>query len=593
MSTPVSTYAEWRERVESELAGASFERLRSETADGLPLEPLAIDRDADVAIGVPGAAPFVRGARGERGWWIAQRIETDDPAAANRAALQDLTGGANALRLVLPPAETAPRVWLAGALEGVHLEAIGLILEASHDPRPWLAALDSTARDRGLDLGELQGVLHWPQHLAPTVGPEMLGRSGLLRTAGVDVRALHAAGATPADQLGAAVAGLAELLRGAEAHGVAADVAAGRIAIALSVGAEVFEGIATLRAGRLLWSLVLRAAGVEPAGQPAPFLDVSTSPRSLARIDPWANVLRGTTEAFAAICGGADAVEVWPLDARLDSQTELGRRLARNTQVVLAEEGGLGRVLDPAGGSYAIEALTLARARRAWAVAQEIEALGGYREVSASGWLAARAEASWRRDRTAVRRRRRAITGVSEYATLENRKIPGVPAMVAARVPETTRPLAADFEALRAAAAEGAPRVFLALLGTPAEHGPRLTFLVNLLAAGGIGAVVAEVAADLDPAAAAARLAEQYRAAEIGPTVVCGSDAAYAAQGAQVVAALCRAGAPWVAVAGRPAELEAPLRAAGATALVALGDDVVDFLAEVLRCAGVAMGDVL
>jgi methylmalonyl-CoA mutase len=579
METPVSTYAEWQQRVLDELGGVPFERLRAETSDGLVIEPLSIDADPGVLAGTPGQAPFVRGARSERGWWIAQRIAAADPAAANRAALQDLTGGANALRLVLPHGDAAPRPWLARALEGVHVDAIGLILEASKDPRPWLEGLEWVVRERGFDPAEIQGVVHWPQELAPAISPELLARAGSLRTTSVDVRALHAAGATPADQLGAAVAGIAELLRGAEEHGIAVDIAAGRLAVALSVGADVFEGIATLRAARLLWSLLLQAAGVEGGNQPRPFLDVSTSPRSLARIDPWTNVLRGTTEAFAAICGGADALEVWPLDARDHEQTELGRRLARNTQVVLAEEGGLARVLDPAGGAYALENLTLARARKAWQVAREIDEQGGYQAVSTSGWLEARIRAVRTREQEALRQRRRPITGVSEFATLEHREVPGAKSPAVARVPEETRPLAAELEVLRAAAAVAhpAPEVRLLTLGAPADHGARVTFMTNLLAAGGVAVQVS----------AARQSDEVLHPPGRGPVIVCGSDEAYAAHGCEVVAALRAAGRGFIGVAGRSAALEPSLRAAGATHFVAWGDDVVAYLTEVLWSCGI------
>lgn len=573
-------WLEWRERVESELAGASFERLRTTTADGIALEPLYLDGPAPES--APGQAPFVRGARAERGWWIAQRIETDDPAAANRAALQDLTGGANAVRLV-PQGGSDPGPWLERALDGVFLDAIGLILEVAGDPRPWLAGLDRVAAARGLDSGALAGSVVWPLTVFPDAVLELLARPGALRTVTVDLRPQQARGATPADLLGEAVAATAELLQLADAAGVSPTRAASRIGWATAVGAEVFEGIATLRSARMLWSLLLRGAGVEP---PPPFLDVSTSPRSLARVDAWTNVLRGTTEAFAAICGGADAVEVWPLDARLDRRTELGRRIARNTQTVLAEEGGLGRVLDPAGGSYYLETLTRDRARAAWQVAQEIEVRGGMR--AARPWLDARADEALSRERMAVRRRRRPITGVSEFATLEERAVPGAAAAVSARVPASTRPVAAELEALRAAATGTQPTVMLAALGPLADHGGRLTFMANLLAAGGIATVGGLGTGDQSPDAAARRLAEERGQAGLERVVLCGSDDAYASHGPAAVAALRASGAVWVGVAGKP-PCEAALREAGAACFVALGDDVVDYLTEVLQQFGIVV----
>src|SRR4029079_718353 len=168
-----------------------------------------------------------------------------------------------------------------------------------------------------------------------------------------------------------------EYLRALEERGIAPAAAIARIELRLAATDDQFATIATFRAIRLLWARVAEAVGA--AGSTSPVHAV-TSRAMMTTYDPWVNALRSTVACFAAGVGGADAVTVLPHDVlRGDAATELGRRVARNTQSILLLESHLDDVIAPAGGSWYVERFTDQLADAAWAWVQEIEAAGGFR----------------------------------------------------------------------------------------------------------------------------------------------------------------------------------------------------------------------
>ncbi|MCB9913961.1 MAG: hypothetical protein H6828_02285 [Planctomycetes bacterium] len=295
------------------------------------------------------------------------------------------------------------------------------------------------------------------------------------------------------------------------------------------------------------------------------------------------NLLRGTTIAFAAAAGGADAVVLLPYDACLGASDAEARRLAANTHALLALESRLGFVEDPGAGAGLVEELTAALARRAWELFQELVAQGGVDAAHASGWLDTRIAESADRDARDVRTRRRGIVGVSEYPALDE----ALPTRPPLREAAADARLAAPFEALRARsdrhlAATGArPRAFLANLGPVAEHTARATFARNLLAAGGIEAPANDGFASVGDAVAA------FEASGARLCVICSSDARYAEAVPELAPELARRGA-LVVVAGRAGEREDAWRAAGVAHFVHLGCDALASLAALLDAAEVA-----
>jgi methylmalonyl-CoA mutase len=281
----------------------------------------------------------------------------------------------------------------------------------------------------------------------------------------------------------------------------------------------------------------------------------------MSKYDPWVNMLRTTVAAFAAGVGGADAVTVLPFDSVLGVPDGFGRRIARNTSSLLVSEAHVARVADPAGGSYAVEKLTDDLARAGWAELGRLEEAGGVAAALDDGSLRTRIDETVARREAEVARRKRPLTGVSEFPHLgetlpERAQSPAHDAAWG-----HVRRYGAAFERLRDEPAAGP--VFLATMGPIAAHTARATFATNLLAAGGIPV---EVAGATDGVAA---VVAAYR----GQPVAClaGTDPAYDEWGADLVAALRAAGARWVVVAGKPGDL-------GVDDACAVGVDALEFL---------------
>ena len=303
--------------------------------------------------------------------------------------------------------------------------------------------------------------------------------------------------------------------------------------------------IAKLRAARRLWARVAEVVGEPNTG--AATVHAVTSLPMMAQRDPWVNMLRTTLASFAAGVGGADTVLVHPFDVAIPNgfpgtSPSFARRIARNTQLLLLEESHIGRVLDPAGGSWFVEDLTEQLAEQAWKHFQDIESRGGF--VEARDFVAAQIAEVRDRRTDDVAHRRTALTGVNEYPNLAEPPLPhGDSAEAVARY-------AAGFEALRDRSdaylekTGSRPRVLLLPLGPLAEHNIRATFAANLLASGGMEAV--------NPGTVdAAAVAPAVKTAG-SPTVavICGTDARYGTGASDVVEAAHAAGVTQVYLAG-------------------------------------------
>lgn len=401
----------------------------------------------------------------------------------------------------------------------------------------------------------------------------------------VDTAPYVDAGAGATCELALAIATGIAYLRAGEAAGAApADVAAG-LEFTLVAGADQFLEIAKMRATRRLWATVLGHCGVEPQARRSPTY-ARTSPRMVSSLDPWVNLLRATPAAFAAGVGGADGVTVLPFDGAvgegLGEPGPLGRRMARNTQLVLLEEASLARVADPAGGSWYVEALTDEVARTAWAELQEIERQGGVLAALSSGAVAERLAAATERRHRGLARRQTTLTGVNTFPLLgdDGLERAGSP------YPDTAAPALGDgprllasrdaavFEQLRAKAATlGEPRILLACMGPLAAHVSIALWAKSLFEAGGIATIAS--GSQPDDAALAALVGEHA----VSAAAVCPGRGVDADAQARLVAALRDTGAKAVYVAGTTDE---QAQAAGADAGVRDGIDMVAALDALL-----------
>jgi methylmalonyl-CoA mutase len=610
-STP---YQAWRELAERDLAGAAFDKRLVKPVAGIPVQPLYTLRDQPVDDGsLPGSAPHRRGGRplapASGQWGIAQEVAHADVERARRAASDAMAGGVGWLALAAD--DPSP---LLGALP---LDRIGLLLSPAHGALPatrWLEHVQRASPDSpslraclGVDpLGTwaLRGVL--PASLEATLSEAAeIARWTHERAPGV--RALcvngsvyHEAGADAARELGVALATGVAYLRALAAAGLEPSAAAAQLAFEFSLGTDFFLELCKLRAARVCWAKVVAASGGDAAAQPL-FAIARGSRRTLTARDAWGNLLRGTSQSFAAVAGGADVVITPALSDALGESGELGARLARNTQLLLAHEAQLARVVDPGGGSFYVEALTDALARKAWGELQALEQAGGITHSLRIGALQRELLAALELERRAVRTRRRPIVGVSEFALLEERAPPhhaleepmatprlSLPPEAAPSAPAVCSPLvrerlSAPFEALRARADEltsergRRPRALLVNLGPIASHKARAGFAQGYFEAGGFAVITNDGFASVEAAAAA------FAASGADVAVLCSSDVLYAELAAPAARAIAAHGPRALVLAGNAGAAEAAYRAAGITHFIFLGDDVVETLSALLE----------
>ena len=434
---PAASREKWQALAEKSLAGTTFEdALVSRTDDGIRIDPI-YERSAEPSF-LPRRNPATP-------WRIVQRVDDPDPHRANRQALEDIEQGATGLSLVFESAPNAfgyglpaARETLDAALAGIPLNRIHLRIDAHAASRAvadWLVAYLTKQRADPARLSLCFGIdpaaifagtgrlsmtieaLHasMPQSLAHFFA---LGVPGVLLEA--DGRVFHNAGATEAQELGAMLASAAAHLRLFEDARQALVYAAPHIGFAVSVDQDQFLSMAKVRALRKLWARTLELCSIPPA---TAAIHAETSYRMMTAADPETNILRSTIACFAAATGGADSLSILPHTIANGLPTGFARRIARNAQIVMAEESHIGFVADPSSGSGGVEALTDALCEKAWDEFRMIESEGGILRSLKEGHVQRRIAAA--RDERAQQYRdgKRAILGTTLYRVEEHKPV--------------------------------------------------------------------------------------------------------------------------------------------------------------------------
>jgi methylmalonyl-CoA mutase len=455
-------------------------------------------------------------------------------------------------------------------LDGVYLSMAPVILDAGTDYSAACDALLALVAEvepdqRGtlsVDLGAdpLTALLSErpvpPLEVVVAVATRVAGQHGV-RAITVDGPAFHNLGANAAWELAGSVAAAVAYVRTLIEAGVSLGDALRQISFRLAADDDQFMTLAKMRAARQLWARVAEVVGDPESG--AAVVHAETSLPMMTQRDPWVNMLRSTLAAFGAGVGGADTVLVLPFDVAIPGgfpgmATSFARRMARNVQLLLLEESHVGRVLDPAGGSWFVEDLTEQLAQQAWEHFQAIEAHGGF--VDARDHIAGQIAEIAAKRADDIAHRRTAVTGVSEFPNLGE---PPLPQSDSSGTPLAVGNLlryAAGFEALRdrsdAYLADNGsrPQALLLPVGPLAEHNIRTTFASNLLASGGIEAINPGTV-DADGVARAVSDAGSPTVA-----VICGTDTRYGTEAAGIVEAAHHAGVSHVCLAGPPKALE-------------------------------------
>ncbi len=528
------------DRLDPDAAGAA---LVTALDGGLSTDGLYLREDRE--LGVPGAMPFTRGRVVRDGTlpWDVRQLHDDPDASSSRAAvLDDLEHGVTSVWVHVGEEGVAADD-LATVLADVRLDLAPVVVSSFTDEPGAARALLDVVGDRptaggNLGLDPVGAALRTgrPADLDPLAD---LVRAAAAhdgwRAVTVDARVLHDAGASEVDALAVAVATGVTYLRHLESAGIDPLEAFGHVEFRVSATADQFLTAAVLRALRRTWARVGEALGVPEPDRGARTHAV-TSLRMATREDPFVNVLRNTLATFGASIGDADAITVLPHDTVSGLPERFSRRLARNTQILLASESNVGRVTDPGGGSWYLESLTDEVAEHAWARFQEVERAGGVLAALEAGLLREWVDTATTERERLIATRRRPLTGVSTFPNLADtaaeRRLRAT--LTTGDTAFTPRRDAVAFEALRdrARTLENAA-ITVRTLGARRDFGARQGFVANLLASGGI--------ASTD---------------EVTPTAVLASSRAqYGEHGAEAVAELRAAGAEHVLVAGRASEL--------------------------------------
>ncbi len=598
---PAPSIEQWRAVAEKSLRGQSWdETLIRHTDEGIDLQPLY----------PPTHTPpytFSYGfSRITQGWDIRQVYEDPDPAAVNHAITKDLKAGINSIELHCnSSASSQDGIELERILAGVDVERVAIALDGkdsthqmthqlvelwqqrgaqptsifgafNFDPLAAIARSGDVPQDMTKEWGELADLAkqtkeHWPNVTA----------------IGVDTSPYHEAGAHDVQDLAFALATGIEYLRELVDRGLTIDEAAKQIHFRTGLDCRLFHAIAKQRAARALWSYVVdQSGGSEDAQRMS--LQVGMSRRVLARRDPWVNILRNTTCCFAGAIGGADVITSMPHDRFEGVSSDLGRRLAVNTQHILREEAHLHRVIDPAGGSWFIETLTETFCRYAWKIIQEIESHGGMTAALTSGWVHDQINQVYQNRQEKIARRDQPILGVSEFPLhdelfdlAEIQTFSEGDESFTVLQPLYSRPDAEQFEQLRDASDRyfhqhgNRPHVFLANLGTPAQYTARSTFAENFFAVGGFEIIAG--AGSLDPE----QLTQEFSQSGAQIAVICSSDPVYQKHAETVARALRQADAGSIILAGHPKILTEITQVSGTTAI---SDPVGDAHAGVDEC---------
>ncbi|MFV0307298.1 MAG: methylmalonyl-CoA mutase family protein [Desertimonas sp.] len=548
---------------------AAWEALTTTTLDGVRITPLGTpELTAGLPDGgLPGQSPFVRGTmpRRDHGAWDIRAWYTDpDPERTADDVMADLDNGVNSLWFTLGPDGLDPAA-LAGVLEPVLIDLAPVVLDAPHDPLGAARALvDVIARKPaiahpGTNLGAdplgnaLRG--RGVTDMAVALDVARQARDAGVKALVVDGTAVHDAGGSDVQELAWLLAAGTTYLRALHDAGIDLNAAAGLLEFRIAATVEQFPTIAKFRAARRLWARVTELSGVATQARGMVQHAVTSRPM-MSSYDPYVNMLRTSVAAFAAGVGGATSVTVLPFDEPLGLPEAFGRRIARNTSSLLISESHVAAVTDPGGGSHLIESLSDELARSAWDAFGRIETAGGAERALAAGTITDDIERIVADRNRLIARRRWPLTGVSEFPNLHEELPERRPYPTA---PEAHR-YAAAFETMRDERA--AVPVFLATMGSVAQHTARATFAANLFAAGGIDTVTAGATGDVADVIAA------YDGAPVA--CLCGPDDLYAAWGAALVTALRDAGARHVILAGK-ADVGADITAAA-------GLDALEFL---------------
>jgi len=453
--TDTPAYADWQALADKEVKGKD---LTWHTPEGIAVKPLYTAEDVSVDPGLPGFAPFTRGVRASmyagRPWTIRQYAGFSTAEESNAFYRRNLAAGQKGLSVAFDLAthrgydSDHPRVTgdvgKAGVaidtvedmkilFDGIPLDQMSVSMTMNGAVIPILAFFIVAGEEQGVDRKLLDGTIQndilkefmvrntyiYPPEPSMRIISDIFGYTSreMPKFNSISISGYHMqeAGATQVQELAFTIADGMEYVKYGVASGLDIDKFAGRLSFFFAIGMNFFMEIAKLRAARVLWHRVMTRLGAKDERSKMLRTHCQTSGVSLTEQDPYNNVIRTTIEAMAAMLGGTQSLHTNALDEAIALPTDFSARIARNTQIVIQEETGMTKVVDPLGGSYYIESLTQELVDKAWEIIERVESEGGMAKAVAAGWPKAMIEEAAAGRQARVDRGDDVIVGVNKY----------------------------------------------------------------------------------------------------------------------------------------------------------------------------------
>jgi methylmalonyl-CoA mutase len=460
-----STPEQWRALATKQLKGKNPEELTWQTAEDIPIKALYTAEDVqhlEYTDTMPGMSPYLRGPQATmyagRPWTIRQYAGFSTAEKSNAFYRKALAAGGQGVSVAFDLAthrgydSDHPRVTgdvgKAGVaidsvedmkilFDSIPLDKVSVSMTMNGAVLPVLAGYIVAAEEQGVSQEQLKGTIqndilkefmvrntyiYPPAPSMKIIGDIIAYCSGNMprfNTISISGYHIQEAGANAALELAYTLADGKEYIRTAIAAGLGIDDFAPRLSFFWGVSMNFYMEIAKMRAARLLWTRIVDEFNPQNPKSSMLRTHSQTSGWSLTEQDPYNNVVRTTIEAMAAVFGGTQSLHTNALDEAIGLPTEFSSRIARNTQLVIQEETGITKVVDPWGGSYMMESLTQDMADKAWALIEEVEEAGGMAKAIETGMPKLRIEEAAARKQARIDRGEDVIVGVNKY-TIDN-----------------------------------------------------------------------------------------------------------------------------------------------------------------------------
>ena len=456
-----ATLEQWAQAAAKSAPGGDLAGLNWVTPEGIVVKPLYTAADtADLphANTLPGFEPFIRGPQATmyavRPWTIRQYAGFSTAEDSNAFYRQALAAGGQGVSVAFDlathrgydsdHARVTGDVGKAGVaidsvedmkilFDGIPLDKVSVSMTMNGAVLPVLAGYVVAAEEQGVSQEQLSGTIQndilkefmvrntyiYPPEPSMRIVADIIEYTAqkMPKFNSISISGYHMqeAGANQALELAFTLADGAEYVKTAIAKGLDVDDFAGRLSFFWAIGMNFYLEVAKMRAARLLWTRIMKGFNAKNPKSLMLRTHCQTSGWSLTEQDPYNNVVRTTIEAMAAVFGGTQSLHTNSFDEAIALPTEFSARIARNTQLIVQEETHITSVVDPWAGSYMMESLTQEMADKAWAIIEEVQALGGMTRCVDSGWAKLKIEASAAEKQARIDSGKDVIVGVNKY----------------------------------------------------------------------------------------------------------------------------------------------------------------------------------